>query len=175
MKNIVIRHCDGLSPAAHATSSSRLCPRRWLREAFPMLCVLTSLAGCAGFKPSDPNPTFYELLDKDGPTGLKVTGFIPGCTSSCLNAVVRKEASAVGSAPVIAVGPNQPSPRRWLVINVDQRVMPHPVAQLSGRMIGPGDSHKRSNTSAPAYESAPSIVFEHSMAAFASQFFGSVG
>jgi hypothetical protein len=175
MRNFITRHSDGLPPSARATSSSRAGPRKRLREAFLLSCILAGLAGCAGFKPSDPNPAFYELLDKDGPTGLKVTGFIPGCTSGCLNEIVRKEASWAASAPAVAGGPNQPPPRRWLVIHVDQRSIPHPVAQLTGRMIGPGDSHKISNASAPAYGSAPSIVFKHSMSAFASRFFGSVG
>jgi hypothetical protein len=175
MKSIVARHSDGLPPSERATSSSSLHPRKWLRQTLLLPCALAALAGCAGFGPGHSNPAFYELLDRDGPTGLKVTGFMPGCISSCLDEIVRREASLVASAPVIAVGPNEPSPRRWLVINADQRYMPHPVAQLTGRMIGPGDSHKSSSTSAPAYESAPPVVFEHSMAAFTSRFFRPVG
>jgi hypothetical protein len=175
MKNIVYGQSSGRPTSEREKSTSRPHPRRWLRQTFLLPCVLAGLAGCAGFEQSHSNPTFYELLDRDGPTGLKVTGFMPGCTGSCLEKVVRKVASVVGSAPVIAVGPNQPPPRRWFVINADQQSMPHPVAQLTGRMIGPGDSHKSSSAFAPSYESAPSTVFQHSMAAFTSRFFGSVG
>jgi hypothetical protein len=174
MKSIVAGHSDGLPRSERAASFSGLHPRKWLRQTFLLPCVLAGLAGCARFEPGHSNPALYVLLDRDGPTGLKVTGFMPGCASSCLDEVVRKAASWASSAPVIAVGSNQPSPRRWLVINFDQRSMPHPVAQLTGRMVGPGDSYKSSSTSAPAYESGPPIVFEHSIAAFTSRFFGSV-
>jgi len=119
-----------------------------------------------------PPAATYEVMDKDGPTGLKVTGFMPGCTSSCLYDVVRAELALVSSAPVIVLGPDQPAPRRWFVINLDHRSIPFPAMQLTGSMIGPGDSRQSSSASAPSYESAPEAVFKRSVAEFASRFFG---
>ena len=144
----------------------------WLRRTAVLTLALAGLTGCAGLiSPRSPTTT-YELMDKAGPTGLRVAGFMPGCTSSCFDEVVRTELSVVSAAPVIAMGPNQPAPRRWFVINVDYRIMPRPVVQLTARMIGPGESRRTSSTSAPTYESAPPVVFKRSVAEFASRFFG---
>lgn len=122
--------------------------------------------------PAQPERPAYELLDEGGPTVLTVTGYMPGCTSSCLDEVVRTQVATLTSAPVTALGPNQPAPRRWLVINIDHHHAPRPVAQFTGTMVGPGESRRSSSTSAPAFGSAPPVVFKRSVAEFASRFFG---
>jgi hypothetical protein len=171
-----IRYEEGELPLAQEIrTSSRFYRGAWLRKTACVLLVSASVNGCAALESDRTPQPSYEILDKDGPTGLKISGFIPGCTSSCIDKIVRKEASIVGLGPVTVVGPNEPSPRRWLEISVDQRNSPRPIAQLWGRMIGPGASQHISGTAAPAYEAAPQIVFESSMSAFMSRFFGKVG
>lgn len=145
--------------------------RIWLARAFFVCCAL-ALAGSAGSKPARADSLAYELLDKDGPTGVEITGFVPSCTSSCLDQIIRTELGSVSSASIVTPGPDQAAPRRWFSINVDQRYTPNPVSQITGCMVGADGSRKCSSTSAPAYDYGPPVVFERSVADFVSRFFG---
>jgi hypothetical protein len=111
-------------------------------------------------------------MDKDGPTGVKVTGFVPSCTSSCMDAIIRTELGSISSASITTAGPNEAAPKRWFSINVDQRYTPNPVSQITGCMVDSNGSRKCSSTSAPAYDYGPPVVFKRSVADFVSRFFG---
>jgi hypothetical protein len=155
---------------ARSTPSRRFRPQNWL---WP-LALLLSLAGCAELGAARDAPS-YEVMDKGGPTGIKILGFIPDCTSSCLDRVVLKEVSGVGAAPIAKIGRDQAAPRRWFVIHVDQRYNPSPSVQLTAQMIGPRECRMFSSTPVPAYSAAPAAMFNDSMADFVRRFFGSGG
>ena len=147
--------------------------RRRLTRSCILTLALSGLTACAGSMPAPSPATSYVVMDKEGPTGLKVTGFMPGCTKSCLDEVVRNQLASVAAAPVIVLDPTQPAPRRWFVIHLDRHYTPPlPITMLTASMSGPGDIQQSSSMSGPAYESAPQAVFEHSVAQFIARFFG---
>jgi hypothetical protein len=145
--------------------------RKWLARALFVSCAL-ALTGCAVSIPAHADPVAYELLDKDGPTAVKVTGFVPSCTSSCLDEIVRTELGSVSAASIAVAGSSTTAPRRWISINVDQRNTPKPVSEITGCMIGADGSRKCSSMSAPAYDYGPPAVFCRSVANFISRFVG---
>lgn len=182
MKNPTVPHPIEASPSEASSSESTpsestprsfLFPsRKWLRRTFVLSCAV-ALSGWAVSMPARAAPVVYELLDKDGPTGLKITGFVPGCTSACMDNIVRTALGSVSSASIAAAGPDQAAPRRWFTISVEQRYYArHPMSQITGCMVDPGGSRQCSSTSAPAYEYGPSVVFKRSVADFVSRFFG---